>query len=453
MTRNANLQLASLLSKVEHDEHHLIILLAKEGKIGTWIKALRTRIHIHQVEGITLTKRLLLIGKSEKLAIGGCQIFLLCSICFLLTILIGMGQGLRTPIVEYRCTAVSAAESFLVHTLLAKLLSAVEHKRILLEEETHGCRRNRLHGAAAEEVAGDALLVMVLQEVEHVLTDIIHHLPLVSDAGRRTLTTNHAAKAIVHAHLVVEIIETRFHVVAILVRIIYLADNDDMRILRLQNRCSVRPECSWHHLCHIAAESIHTLACPVEQDIRHLAPGAWHRLVVIASATCIAVIHTIVELHGLIPVAATRMVVETVISRSSCRTLLVWFIDLGILGIVSLELRFSMANLIQVETAPCIIEIVLGREVHIGIIIFSEIPYTCRFADGMILTSHMIRHKVHDNLHASLVRTLDKTLPLLHSQADIHGQIRVDVIIVGNGVWRSCLALYHLSMLGRDSIR
>ena len=40
MTRNANLQLASLLSKVEHDEHHLIILLAKEGEIGTWVKAL-----------------------------------------------------------------------------------------------------------------------------------------------------------------------------------------------------------------------------------------------------------------------------------------------------------------------------------------------------------------------------------------------------------------------------
>ena len=40
MTRDAYLQLASLLGKVEHDEHHLIILLAKKGKIGTWIKAL-----------------------------------------------------------------------------------------------------------------------------------------------------------------------------------------------------------------------------------------------------------------------------------------------------------------------------------------------------------------------------------------------------------------------------
>ena len=173
----------------------------------------------------------------------------------------------------------------------------------------------------------------------------------------------------------------------------------------------------------------------------------------IASATCIAVIHTIVELHSLIPVVATRAVVETVISRSSCRTLLVWLIDFGILGIISLELRFRVANFIQIEIAPCIIEIILRREVHIGIIIFSQIPHTCRFADGMILTSHMVRHKVHDDLHTSLVRTLDKSLPLLHSQADIHGQIRVNVIIVGNGVWRSSLALYHLSMLSRNTIR
>ena len=150
-----------------------------------------------------------------------------------------MGQGLRTPVVEYRSTAISAAESFLVHTLLAKLLSAVEHERILLEEEAHGCCRNRLHGAAAEEVAGYALLIMVLQEVEHVIADVIHHLPLVSDTGCRTLTTNHTAKTIIHAHLIVEIIESRLHIVAILVRIIHLTDNNDMRKLGLQNRRSV----------------------------------------------------------------------------------------------------------------------------------------------------------------------------------------------------------------------
>ena len=40
MTRDANLQLAGLLSKVEHDEHHFIILLAKEGKVGSRVEIL-----------------------------------------------------------------------------------------------------------------------------------------------------------------------------------------------------------------------------------------------------------------------------------------------------------------------------------------------------------------------------------------------------------------------------
>ena len=71
----------------------------------------------------------------------------------------------------------------------------------------------------------------------------------------------------------------------------------------------------------------------------------------------------------------------------------------------------------------------------------------------MILSGHMVWHEIHDYLHACLVRALDETLPLLHSQTDVHCQIRVDVVIVGDGVWRTCLALHHLGMLGRNSIR
>ena len=282
-----------------------------------------------------------------------------------------MSQGRRAPVVEYRGSAVSAAESLLVHTLLAKLLSTIEHERILLEEEAHGCRRNRLHGTAAEEIAGDALLIMILKEIEHVLADIIHHLPLMGDAGCRTLAANHTTQTIVHAHLVVEIIEACLHVVAILVRIIHLADNHDVRILRLQNLCGVGPECSRHHLCHVAAEAIHTLTCPEEQNIGHLAPGAWHRLVMIASASGIAIIHTIVELHGLIPVVATRAVVKAVVTRGLGRTLLILLINFSVFSMKSLEFWLRMTNLVQIQIAPGIIEIIPGREMHVRIIIFS----------------------------------------------------------------------------------
>ena len=92
---------------------------------------------------------------------------------------------------------------------------------------------------ATEEIAGDALFIMILKEIEHVIADIIHYLPLVSDTGCRTLTTNHTTQAIIHSYFVIKIIETSLYKVAVLVRIINLADNHDVRILRLQYSCSV----------------------------------------------------------------------------------------------------------------------------------------------------------------------------------------------------------------------
>ncbi|CUQ39419.1 Uncharacterised protein [Segatella copri] len=81
MTRDTNLQLARLLGKIEHYQHSFIILLAKEGEIGTGIEILRTRIHIHQIEGLTLADGFLFIGEAKKLTISGCQIFLLLTQC------------------------------------------------------------------------------------------------------------------------------------------------------------------------------------------------------------------------------------------------------------------------------------------------------------------------------------------------------------------------------------
>ena len=46
-------------------------------------------------------------------------------------------------------------------------------------------------------------------------------------------------KAIIHSYLVIKIIETSLYKVAVLVRIVYLTDNHDVRILRLQYSGSV----------------------------------------------------------------------------------------------------------------------------------------------------------------------------------------------------------------------
>ena len=173
----------------------------------------------------------------------------------------------------------------------------------------------------------------------------------------------------------------------------------------------------------------------------------------IASASCITVIYTVIELHGLIPVVTARMVIKPVVSCSSGWALGIRFINLGIFRRKSLELWFGITDFIQIQIAPCIIEIIPGREVHVRIIIFSQIPYTCWFANGMILSGYMVRNEIHNYFHTCLVSTLYQLLPLFHSHTDIHSQVWIDIIVVGNSIWRTCFSLHYLCMLSRNSIR
>ena len=172
----------------------------------------------------------------------------------------------------------------------------------------------------------------------------------------------------------------------------------------------------------------------------------------IATSASITIVDAIVKLHGLIPVVATGTVIKTVIARSPGRTLHVWLIDGSILLRISLELRFRLAHIIQVQVAPSIIEVIFSREVHILVVILSKISHTSRLTDRVIFTSHMIRHEIHDDLHACLVGTLDETLPLRHTHTHVFCQVGIDVIVVGDGVRRTSLALHHLSMLSWNAI-
>ena len=404
-------------------------------------------IDIHEVESISLTDGTFLIGKSEHLAILQGKILLLCCAPFLMRCgrlaaswlrgnerVVGMRQGRGRPIVEDGRSAIYPTESLFVHSLFSKLLSAIDHKRILLEEKTHSCGRQRLTCITTEEIAGNTLLVMIFQKIEHMLTYIVDHLPFVGDTGSRTFSTDYSTQTVIHTHLVIEVIKTCLHVVAILVGIVHLSYDNHFRVTGFQYLSGIRPEGARHHLSHVTTESVDTLACPEQQDVSHLAPGTGHRLIVIAAAAGITIIHSIVEFHRLIPVVSTRMVVKAVVACCLGRTLMIGFVYLGFFGRESLELGFGATNIVQVQITPSIIEIIARREVHVLVIIFSKISYTCWFANGMILTSHMIGHKVHDDLHTSLVSALDKTLPFRHSHADILCQIRIDVIIVGNGI-------------------
>ena len=71
---------------------------------------------------------------------------------------------------------------------------------------------------------------------------------------------------------------------------------------------------------------------------------------------------------------------------------------------------------------------------HVDIIVCAKIIHPFGFSYRMILSCHMVRHKIDDNLHASHMCASQQLLKLSHSSRHILGEIGVDVIIVADGV-------------------
>ena len=146
----------------------------------------------------------------------------------------------------------------------------------------------------------------------------------------------------------------------------------------------------------------------------------------IASAPAVAIVNAIVELHGLIPVVIARTIVEAVVACSLGRCLHVWF--LRVLVPCS---RYAA----KVDGHTCIVEVVLLREVHRLVIVLAQVLYSHRFPYRLVFPCHMVGYKVDNDLHSSLVSTVNKFLKLLHTVVHLLCQVGVYVVIVGNGVW------------------
>ncbi len=86
------------------------------------------------------------------------------------------------------------------------------------------------------------------------------------------------------------------------------------------------------------------------------------------------------------------------------------------------------------------------------VIICTQVAYTFRKVYAMILTRHMIGHEVYYHLHASLMGSLHESLELHHTLRNVLGYVRIHVIIIRNGIWRTSLALNHASVLARNTV-
>ena len=70
----------------------------------------------------------------------------------------------------------------------------------------------------------------------------------------------------------------------------------------------------------------------------------------------------------------------------------------------------------------------------------------------MVLAGHVVWHKIDDDFEPGIVCTAYQRLKLGHAVGHAFGQVGVDIVIIGDGVWRPCLAFHNRWMVGRQPI-
>ena len=406
--------------EVNHDEQHLVVFLPHEGKLLPGVELPCLVVGIHQVETFSFPDRLFPVGQAQYLAIGLLQALLPLSES------VGSekfpSDRIHAPVVENGRAAILAREAFLVHATLANLLAEVDHEWVFLQERSHHKGRHGLGAVTAIEVAANALLIVVLKEVEHVILYVVSVLPAPRYAVGRAALAHHVTKAIIHAHLVVQVVETRGHIPVILVRVVDLTDEDELRETLLHYARGISPKFRRHHLRHVAAEAVDAFLRPKEQDVGHLLPRVGHGGEVMASATGIAIVDTVVELYRLIPIILARLGVKLVVASAFGRVLHIRLLAIGWL------------HGAHESVARTIIEIVLRVKMLCRVVIRAQVAHAFGKVYAMIFTRHVVWHEVYYHLHACLVGALHESLKLRHALRHVLGQVWVHVVIIGYGI-------------------
>ena len=206
--------------------------------------------------------------------------------------------------------------------MLPKLLTEIQEEGIApteccdsRSEEALPCRRE-------DEVRGESLLVVVLCEVAHrglVAADSITH---GGEVGSITLALAEGNEEVIDPDLVIQIVKASTQIFPIAVGLINLGEKEDLWVLLAYRGNRPRPEGGRDELSHIAAEAIDAATSPVAEDVAHLHPRVGDGIGVQTAPS--AVVYTVVELHGLVPVVDAGVGTEAVVARSTCRVFPVW---------------------------------------------------------------------------------------------------------------------------------
>lgn len=143
----------------------------------------------------------------------------------------------------------------------------------------------------------------------------------------------------------------------------------------------------------------------------------------VAAATIVTIVDAVVEFHGLIPVVWSRTIVEAVIACTFCG-----IFHVGLFPFFGLDRAFE-------GRSRTIVEVVLCGEVEPAVIILSQVADAHWVCDRLVFTCHMIGNKVHHHLQSLVMGTFHEHQPFGHTVFHMISQIRVDIIIVGDGIW------------------
>ena len=206
--------------------------------------------------------------------------------------------------------------------MLSKLLTEIQEEGIASTQGGDSCSEEALPCRREDEVRGESLLIVVLGEVAHrclVATDSITH---GGEVGCITFALAEGDEEVIDPDFVVEIVKASTQIFPIAVGLINLGEKEDLWVLLAYRGDRPRPEGWRYELGHIAAEAIDTTPSPVAEDVAHLHPRVGDGIGVQTAPS--AVVYTVVELHGLVPVVDAGVGTEAVVARSTCRVFPVW---------------------------------------------------------------------------------------------------------------------------------
>ncbi|OAV74815.1 hypothetical protein Barb7_01630 [Bacteroidales bacterium Barb7] len=350
-----------------------------------------------------------------------------------------VADSFHAPVVVDGGSSVHATEALFVHAALAQFLSAIDHDRV----GVHGGGDN--HGgdggkrASGEEIGGDALLVVVFEEVQHTVLYVFQTLPATGDAGSGSLSADNGTKGIVKSHFIIKIVELpRMDIVPVFIRIIDFG-NEQNAVPLLNLRDDPLPKLNGHHLRHIATEGINAFPRPEAENIQHFQPCIGQRVKVAGAA--MDIINAVVQFDSLVPVISPRLGRKAVVAGclggkfAVCKMLLLF--------VVEMQCQCTFRH---------IIEIVAGVKSLACVVMFAEVGNKRALGVRMVLAGYVVGHKVDDNLHACLVRPLNQLFKLLHTVGNTVGKCRIYVVVILDGVGRACRAFHYAAVVFADAV-